>query len=905
MKFEVVEIDRAPDPRRRRLMLGLPTGLMLASPLALIACGGGGDDPGAGSGAADPDQAQANAIAAKLPAVNRSVQAARVVLPAATAAALTSTRLVSANNVSQVGDNGNAGLVVIEGAPQMSYVFDASGHLLLMSVIEAGVRTTVDSRGTAEALLQLTTEAYNQGPAIQIALRRVLADTRFDSVVEPLRLAVEAAAGRNGIDGDDTALMDALKTATLALRGASAVPSAAARAKAQAVTINPDGTESGITVYPTADFNTVQFQNQFRRRTRVFISRTGNFDAAGTFTPVTPPVSLFQPPLPPGFALDATAQLSFDSLVTSIGDYVTQFYADLGWLGDYESGAAAWQPVTSAPVQLLFEPDSAAVTVYTARVIGIGANDVGALTDAENVALEDILFQTMVEDIIKPFVRTLILPMVSERISGTFKAEFEQVSWALVLNGISDISSLAVAGTYFPNTVAALKQGDAKTAFYGFLTEFFSSNTFQGLLELGLKAYTQAAGKNLTAQLLDSKGNVIGVNLVAGDLGQFDLGKLKDALGKLARIIQIIKLGTLVGDYGAIIKDWSNSRQLTQFTMNISKAKVSLSPSPLTVSATAGVAGQGQVTAKVESLDANVPPESVFLKWTCTGKYGDLFRVGGEGVNNFETQLTAPSHNYIPTGVDADPADPDTITVTAFYLNINTSQRIEMGSAKVAVDFKSEFTLSISPKGAVDLPTDIDMPLDGFFNEKLPPTATVAWTWTHGGAGSLVEAPTDGNTAHKVVTLKTGASDGTATVTVAAIVTVPASDSAGARTVRVKPVTATFKVKKGTRTLTFECGGGIFACGPTCGVTDYTAYIVPKIQGALSYSATMSGFAYAGCNRTVTWTATRGDGGDCNFPITDHPFSTGSAARNWAVWIGFGGPIVGGNKCVATITLPA
>src|SRR6185295_19276376 len=120
---------------------------------------------------------------------------------------------------------------------------------------------------------------------------------------------------------------------------------------------------------------------------------------------------------------------------------------------------------------------------------------------------------------------------------------------------------------------------------------------------------------------------------------------------------------------------------LTQFTLKVSKAKVSLSPDPLTVSATAGVAGQGQVTAKVEGLDAGVPPESIFLQWKCTGKYGDLFRVGGNGVNDFETVMTSPTHNYIPTGVEDDPADPDVITVTAFYRNATTNERIEMGSA--------------------------------------------------------------------------------------------------------------------------------------------------------------------------------------------------------------------------------
>ena len=881
-----------PDPLRRKLMLGLPGSLALASPLVLIACGGSDSGNSGGSVAADPDQAKAEALATKLPAVNRSVQVAKVALPVGSAVVLTSTRLVSANNVSQVGDNGTAGLVVIEGAPQMGYVFDASGHLLLMSMVETGVRTTVDSRGTAEALLLLTSEAYNRGPAIQIALRRALADARFDAVVEPLRLAVEAAAIRNGIDPADTALMDALKTATLALRRKSSVPLAASRARALAVTVSPAGAESGLTVLPTADFNNVVLQNQFRRRTHAFISRTGYYDAAGTLTTVSPAVPLKD------FDLDATAALSFDSLVTSVGDYVTQFYADLGFLGYYESSAAVWQPVKSDSVQLLFAPDTAEVTVYTARVIGIGASAVGSLSDAENTALEDILWKTMIEDIIKPFVRTLILPMISERISGTFKPEFEQASWALVLNGITDLSSLAVAGTYFPNTVAALRVGDAKSAFGGFLTEFFSSNTFQGLLELGLKAYTQAAGKNLTAQLLDSNGKVIGVNIVAGDLGQFDLGKLKDALGKLARIIQLIKLGTLVGDYGAIIKDWASSQQLTQLTMNVSKAKVSLSPDPLVVVANSGIDGKGSVTAKVEGLDASVPAESVFLHWKCTGKYGNLIRLGGNGVNDFESVLGEPTHDYIPTGVDANPADPDTITVTAFYRN-----HIEMGSAKVTIEFKSEFNLGISTGPLQDVPADTDFPITAFIKENLAPGATVAWTWSPSGVGSLTVDPAGNDPRDSSGVFHAGSSEGSATVTVSAVVTIPATATTPLRVVSVKPVTGHLNVKKGLRQVVMEASGGSFSCTDpkACGVLEYGAFIVPRLANATLYSAVLTGFGYPACNRSLVWTSPKGDGGDCDFPISYHPHNSVGPTNFWAIWTSFGGAPDG--KCVVTITL--
>jgi hypothetical protein len=47
----------------------------------------------------------------------------------------------------------------------------------------------------------------------------------------------------------------------------------------------------------------------------------------------------------------------------------------------------------------------------------------------------------------------------------------------------------------------------------------------------------------------------------------------------------------------------------------------------------------------------------------------------------------------------------------------------------------------------------------------------------------------------------------------------------------------------------------------------------------------------------------KGDGGDCDFPITYHPHSSKGPTNAWAVWIGFGGEVAAGNKCVVTITL--
>lgn len=883
MKTPNLTPQRLPSLLRRKLLLGLPGGLALASPLALVSCGGSSDD---GGGGFDP---AIDEIVARLPALKRSAQAVKVVLPVGLGVDPATTHFVTGNNVSQVMADGSAGAVLIDGAPQMGYLFDANGRLLLMSAIEPGVRTTIDARGSAEALLLAVCEGGLLEPAIRIALRRALADARLDAVVEPVRQAVEAAQRRQGIDPADSELMDALRGAVRLLCGASGDG-----ASPKSVTVSPEGTESGITVQPTEDFNTVVLQNQFRRRTHVWIARTGSYDSEGNYSALPAPAPA---PALADFALDATTALSFDNLVKSAGDYVTQFYSDIGFLGAYESGSAVWTPVKSAPVQLLFEPDGAQGVEYSARVVGIAAVDNGVLSEAENAAYEQILWDTLIEDIAKPFIQTLILPMISERVPGLAEPEFQKVSWQLVLNGIADLTNLAVGGSFFPATVDALKKGEFKAAVSGFLTEFFSSNTFQGLYEAGMSAWVKSSGVDWT--LRDGKGTLIGVNLLDREtLAARNVAALRGALDKLARIIQLIKVGTLIGDYAAIGHDLLGSARLTEFTLTISKAQVSLTPKPFEVAATSGLFA---ITAKVEGLEASVPASSVFVEWKCSGKYGTLYQVGGSGSDSFTSPLTAPSHNYAPSGVEDDPADPETIAVVAFYRNPTTNKRVEMGKASVSVVFKREFSLGLSPAGC-DLPTETDMPLQAFVREKLPAGSTVEWEWTHGGAGTLTAGAPDANPGDSSATLATGAGEGSATVSVRATVRVPASDPKGARTIQTQVVSATYRIKKGTREITFDASGGVFSYAD--GTASYTAFIVPRLPKATGYVAVLSGYAYPNCNRTVRWNSEIPDRGDCNFPVTYHPIAARALAPCWAVWIGFAGlPIEG--KCTVTITLPA
>ena len=51
------------------------------------------------------------------------------------------------------------------------YLFGTGGKLLLMGIVEPGVRTTVDAQSTAETLVLLASEAALYGTAIEVAAR--------------------------------------------------------------------------------------------------------------------------------------------------------------------------------------------------------------------------------------------------------------------------------------------------------------------------------------------------------------------------------------------------------------------------------------------------------------------------------------------------------------------------------------------------------------------------------------------------------------------------------------------------------------------------------------------------------------------------------------------------------------
>jgi hypothetical protein len=830
---------------RRRLLCSLPSGLALATPLSLLGCGGGDGEAPPAAAEVDADDATVREVVARLPAFTRTAQATSIVLPAGSGIELSQTHVVTANNVSQVAADGTAGAVLLNGAPQMAYLFDTVGRLLLMGIVEPDANTRIDSHTTAEALILLASEVALAGDVPELALREAL---RTHAIVEPVQRAVEAALGRNGIDDADVALAQAVEDVLRAMRR---LPprgqTRATRERALGVRPLPDTARSGITVEPGPDYNTVQLRNAFRRRTHAWVSRIGYLDADGN------QVQLPAPEPVQDFALKSTTALSFDNVVILVGDLVAGLAADIGAIDPYQSGNGFWAPVTSKPLALAMTPTEAQVTVYQARVVGVAWNE-GSLpmTGAQAARFEELLGETLWEDIVLPLVKTVILPLISNRISATYKNDFKSLTNALLLAATFDMAKLEVSGKYFPETVQALRAGDANTLLTSFWKEFFGSGVFKKLLETALKATIAATPIDVLPVIRDGNGTLMGVNLLPQkEVVNANVDKLSAALTKLSRYVMAVKAALTVGDYAAMAKDWVASARVESFDINVTKARIALTPDPLVAVALAGEAGKAAVTATVQDLDGLFNTGNVFLQWKCTGRNGNLFRRGGEGTNDFESPLGNATHDYFPAGAATPTQDADTITVSAFYRDTATNKRIEMGSVSVPVHIRGEFSLSIAPASGADVPADNTVGVSAAIKEPLPKDATVDWEWSHAGVGTLRSGPADANPNESSALLDTGSSGGVATITVRAKVNLPATSTTAARSVSTHAVSVTLHVKKGLKTLTlqgswtqdvkytpFLCG----RCGPGGSNIELIAYwvsaylVIPKVSGAKGYS---------------------------------------------------------------------
>ncbi|MEO8807052.1 MAG: hypothetical protein ABI433_13310 [Burkholderiaceae bacterium] len=987
------EIDAPVSVLRRKLLLGLPSGFALASPLAMLGCGGGGDD----------DSAQGDSgPMAQAPATEREALAVQVALPSGVAA--TGLVVGSGTSLARVTASGASGVVLLDAGSSLAYLLTDSGALLGMGLVGKD-RPTIDSRTTAEALIYLGCSPSQLGEAWQFALRKVLAS---HAVVLPVVAAVEAAMRRGSVDVTDTALRDAVLNAVASIRGRSgmAISGAANDSRVKRLALSYDnGVHSGMKVVEQPGFNTIALENSFRRRAVATVERFGHTSADGS-------IVLETPSKVGEFTVDPTDALNLSNAVNAVFEKTLEdLLVALNLIGDYDLGNLPWTAKTSEPFELPLVPADAREIYYRVNVVGLGAQPASReLTGAELDTYERLLITTLIKDLILPVASAFLLP-----IAGTFaaKALSGKNSALLGLAMGLEVTKGAFAMELFPVTVAALRAGHWGEALIAVGTELLGTDVGKKLVSDTLSNLIHWSAGPALATIRDAAGNILAVDLLSTE-GQRLTRNFISGLEKITGWVAVVEEAMLIADVGAQAHDITASRMLDDFRVDASPSVVEVTPASVTLS----LAG-GSQRFEVSSVDGQAPQQGWFYEWSCASKSGfivvgaqtsseaaptllqapdpsTLYTVKGgntgdeiEGITvrvfNSKRQymgrntvqviiehvvqgtLTPPSVEFERGGSNAqqlftltlDPAPADAtqlkyewicpsqhgtlqsggvttsidtprvtsgqpnatyrlaagstggerenISVEVFQRAVDSSSGAEtwkkISTAQATAKVKAEFSLGISPPGPSDVPTDTSMTLSAFFNETLPAAATVTWEWSHAGAGALEAVPADNNPADSAVTFKTTAAEGAATVTATATVTIPATGTTATRVVEVPLVSTTLNVKKGLKTITMEVSGGVFGCTDplACGVSEYTAFIVPRLAKAVSYSAVLSGYAYPSCNRTVTWNSVKGDGGGCNFPVTYFPHSSAGATNAWAVWIGFGGPISG--KCVVTITL--
>ena len=986
------EIDAPVSVLRRKLMLGLPSGLALVTPLAMLGCGGGGGDDAQGD----------TSPMAQAPATEREALAVQVALPAG----VTATGLVVASGTSlaRVTASGASGVVLLDGGSSMAYLLTDSGALLGMGLVGKD-RPTINSRTTAEALIYLGCSPSQLGEAWQFALRKVLAT---HEVVLPVVAAVEAAMRRGSVDVTDTPLLDAVTNAVAMIRGRDHIVATSAgdepRAKRLALSYD-NGVHSGMRVVQQPGFNTISLENSFRRRAVATVERFGHTAADGS-------IMLETPSKVGEFSVDPTDALNLANAVNAAFEKTLEdLLVALNLIGDFELGVIPWTPKASEPFELPLVPPDAREVYYRVNVVGLGAQPSSReLTPEEQSTYERLLITTLLTDLIFPLASTFLLP-----IAGGFAAT-ALTGKNTALLGLAmglEVAKGALAQSMFSRTVAALRAGHWAEALVAAGSELLGTDPGKKLVSDTLSKLTRWAGGPALATIRDTAGNILSVDLLSTE-GERLSRNFVSGLGKVTGVVDAIDKAMLIADTGAQAHDITASRTLDDFRVDASPSVFEITPASVTLSLDGGLQ-----RFEVSSVDGQAPQQGWFYEWSCASKRGFIVVGGQTSSEAAPTLLAAPDPSTLytvkggntggeieditvrvlnnkrqymgrktvqvtidrvvlgtlsPASVDferaasnaqqvfaltLDPAPLDAtqlkyewicpsqhgtlqsggvttsidtprvtsgqpnatyrlangstggerenISVEVFQRSVDSSTGAEtwrkISTAKASAQVKAEFSLSISPAQITAFPTDTDMVVTAFFKEKLPADSTVAWEWSHSGAGSLASVPADSNPADSKTKFQSGSTEGSATITARATVNVPAAAGKPPYIVVTAPVSMTLQVKKGLKTITFSAGGGVFGCTDpkACGVSAYTAFVVPRFDKAVLYRAVLSGYAYAGCNRSVSWNSVVGDGGGCNFPVTYFPHSSAGATDAWAVWIGFGGDFSG--KCEVTVTI--
>lgn len=876
---------RAVDTIRRRFVFAFPGAAALGSSLSLLACGGGSDPGPAPAPAPGPDGTYVGTHALKPLPVTIALPAG---LPAPASGLVVQALLSGFQSVSGT----SVTVDVLNDSPQLVTVLSGDGFPLLVGFVHSG-HATIDARSTAAAILAFALGVDTTRGAASAAW---LAEIEASPVTAQFgdTLGTVLAADPTALVRADARLGDALLRALNQLVPAAMAPASTGLVRTAGVTIDPAGEASYLEPLVGNDFNTLVLRNRGYRRVAAVVRREGHVDAAGTFIPdpARPVVQEFEDgkiPAPPGF-----------ENILGIEKALTEWY--------YGIDASSLVFGTTDPVTLQVAPAGARRVKYSVSAMMAGNSGLGfdttayanlrpadrRLIDMDGINPENLTLKQLVIDLLIPLVLASAAATIGKGVDGDNAEQYKL--WKDVAKAVIG-EVLTLMQSTIPGVLDKLRHQDPDPRYnkYGAgdaLEEIVRNHLFDrintlkvptpiyGIVEIPqptpfllelIRIVLSAVAKNMLLPTTGYQLNAVlnGNAVLANSNNQY---KFTTRLGtqytynngtalSASGAFTIFKLmGTVDAVYGLINKarlmvDLARGRVLESWDVWVNAAKVKLTPDPFEV--VPGVGNRKTITASiVDNVDDAIGNEAgqITFDWECTGRWGTLFSNGpATEPNTFTSSAVNPTADYFPSGAEPDPANPDTITVTAYAGIKNNPKAMKIGKTQVTVAFKKDFSLMITPATGTDIPAGQAIGVAAFVKESLPFGTTVDWTWSHAGGGTLEARPANTNPAESSAVYTAPSTEGTVTVSAVARINIPAKGSQPPRVVTTDPVRATLNVKQNLRTVTvrgtfmyvaewgtpftsFGCGTEANPVGTCVPVNVFFYAAFPKVPGAKSMS---------------------------------------------------------------------
>ncbi len=942
----------APDLARRHLLWALPSGLAAASPFALLACGGGGGgDTGTVAGASAqttlrlPAGVNASAVTIVSNGGTMPGTGSTVAVP------MTDTTMALASVVHESEKLVLLGLLQAGGSSQTLDARSSATALMFMAM--GGWALVAADRNK---LHQLIVSSANLATLTAVVEARMAADPYALDGPDPAITAALMAALRGARGAAPSAATKGNGTPVRSLAPAPTDPVPLLR-------IEPGGEVNGISVDQAGDTPGFTIQNTKRRRgighaykvaykptdlprvdlalaqvqyERIEVASTQSLSVFSALSDILSGTAPWSPVTTPryGLPMQAGVEQTIYEMV-----YITPVYdkAEPAFFGEvrYSLLRAGWREelalmFEAAEMELVFGAILEALgfggIAYTSATFNSAIAAIRSAATSDAIVLLNRArsgsallpgFRAWLISVTRGGVAIVSDPGYRAGLATLTQQANAQFATDLAAGNMARLRLVAFNGTVRVMLAVSVVAGVLDTAAqYRDLHEGEAASLFTAtlvapkvLISPSSGTVSKGAEQRLTARVT---GTPTGATLrYKWALSGSNLANLSDRLGAVGASFETTSdavilattpstVGTLVITVEALlVVAGSTPRSLgtatSQLTMTDTVVQIRPASAPVE-----RVGGSQLFTFSINPA----PSSSLSYEWSCPSQYGSLSsgaQSTSSGQNSFITSSATATYT-VRSGLVGGESETLRCVVFTTAPDIATGQvvRTDLGSATADVMVKQKFNIELLGVPA-ESPTNSTVGLTAHIIETLPTGATVTWTWSGSGVGSVQAPNNDANSAHSIATLNTGASEGTAIFTAQARVVTPDGQATP-----ILPVTRSTQVKQGLREITFEASGGVFACTDprACGVSEYAAYIVPRYSRAVSYKAVFSGFAFAGCNRTVAWNSVVGDGGGCSFPITYPPHSSAGPTNAWAIWVGFGGPWApGAAKCIVTVTL--